>query len=132
MLRPAAVLILIAVIAALAPLAGCGDDDGREGLTFVDPKGSVDVERGMEFTLEFSVNAGVGYDWDEADRPGTIAIVRLVDTRVDYPDEERAGDSGVKRFVYEAREPGRQMLVFRKLFRGEPQERRTVTVNIRG
>ena len=124
---------LLAALAALALLAGgCGDDDGREGLTFVDPKGTIDVERGMDFTLEFRVNAGVGYDWQPVATPAGAALVELKDTRVHYPNPESAGDSGVKRFVYEAEETGRQTLVFRRLFRGDLDERRTVTVNIRG
>ncbi|MDQ3933311.1 MAG: protease inhibitor I42 family protein [Actinomycetota bacterium] len=128
MLRRAAVLIVIALLLGLA--GACNDEDAAEGLTFEDPKGSVDVERGMTFTFEFSVNAGVGYDWQPVATPG--GLVELKDTKVEYPDEERAGDSGVKRFVYEANDTGRQSLVFRRLFRGEPQERRTATVNIRG
>ncbi len=129
MLRPAAVLIALAL---LLGFAACGDEDGAEGLTFEDPKGSIDVERGMTFTLEFSVNAGVGFDWEPVGVPSGVALVELKDTRVDYPDEERAGDSGVKRFVYEAKATGRQTLVFHRLFRGDLDERRTLTVNVRG
>ena len=120
---------LLVALAALALVAGC-DDDGS-GVVFKDPKGTVDVEKGMTFSLEFRVNAGVGFDWEAVGTPPGVALVELKDTKVDYPDEERAGDSGTKRFVYEAKGTGRQTLVFRKLFRGDHQERRTLTVEIR-
>jgi predicted secreted protein len=121
---------LLAALAALVLLAGCdtGDDSG---LVFKDPKGAVDVEEGMTFSLEFSVNAGVGYDWKAVAVPAP-ALVELKETKVDYPDEQREGDSGKKRFVFEAKRTGRQTLMFRKLYRGDQQERRTVTVVIRG
>jgi predicted secreted protein len=124
-------LALLAALAALALLAGCDSGDGS-GLVFKDPKGTIDVERGMTFSLEFSVNASVGYDWEPVGLPMGSALVELKDTKVDYPDEERAGESGRKRFVYEAKRTGRQSVVFRKLFRGDEQERRTVTIEIRG
>ena len=122
---------LLAALAAVALLAGCGGDDDS-GVVFKDPKGTVNVEKGMTFSLEFRVNAGVGFDWKPVGVPAGVALVELKDTKVDYPDEERDGDSGTKRFVYEAKRTGRQTLVFRKLFRGDEQERRTVNIEIRG
>ena len=118
------------VLAAVALLAGCGDEDGPEGLVFEDPRGTIDVERGMRFTLEVTVNAGVGFDWEPVGAPD--GPVELEETNVDYPDEERAGDSGKKRFVYRANASGRATIVLRKLYRGDPQERRTIAVNVRG
>jgi predicted secreted protein len=124
---------LLLALTALALLAGCGgDDDGGEGIVFKDPKGTINVERDMTFTLELSVNAGVGFDWEPVARPTGIALVELKDTKVDYPDEQREGDSGVKRFVYEAKRTGRQTIVLRHLFRGDEKERRTITVVIGG
>jgi predicted secreted protein len=128
-LRVAAVAACIALL-ALA-LTSCNDGDGS-GLVFKDPKGSIDVEEGMKFSLEFSVNAGVGYDWEPVvSPPGQAEILKLEDTVVDYPDEEREGDSGKKRFVYRAERSGKQTLVFRRLFRGDEDQRRTVTVSVR-
>ena len=124
-------LALIAALAALALIAGCGDDGGP-GVTFEDPKGTVDVQRGMEFTLEFSVNASVGFDWKAVGVPSGLALVEPKGTEVHYPNPDSIGDSGVKRFRYEAGDaPGRQTLVFRRLYRGDQQERRTITVVIR-
>ena len=120
-----------ALVALALLLAGCdsGDDSG---LVFKDPKGTVDVERGMEFTLEFNVNAGVGYDWEQVGVPRELSLVEPKGTDVEYPEEEREGDSGVKRFKYQAGDrTGRQTLVFRRLFRGDVDERRTITVVMR-
>jgi predicted secreted protein len=125
--------LLAAALLALALLAACGGDgDGGDGMVFEDPRGTVEVEKDTRFSLEFTVNAGVGFDWEPVGVPAGVALVELAETKVDYPDEERAGDSGKKRFVYEAKGSGRQTLLFRKLYRGDPQERRTITVNIRG
>lgn len=122
--------VLAPGLAALALLTGCGGDDS--GLTFEDPKGTVTVERGMGFTFEFSVNAGVGFNWEAQPLPGGPKLVEAKGTEVDYPDEDREGDSGVKRFAFEAGETtGSQTLVFRKLYRGDQQELRTITVEVR-
>ena len=121
---------LAAALLALCLVAGCDTGDGS-GLVFKDPKGTIEVERGMTFSLELSVNASVGYDWEPVGPRGGRTI-ELKETKVDYPDEDRDGDSGTKRFVYEAKETGRESIVLRKLFRGDEQERRTVTVEIRG
>jgi predicted secreted protein len=123
----------IVVWLVVALLAGCGGGgDPGDGIVFEDPHGTVDVEEGARFSLEFSVNAGVGFDWEPVGVPAGVALVELKETKVDYPDERRAGDSGKKRFVYEATRAGRQTLVFRRIYRGDPQQRRTITVNVRG
>ena len=118
------------LLAALALLAGCGGDDS--GLTFKDPKGTINVERGMEFTFEFSVNASVGFDWEPVATPPEVALAELKETDVHYENPDSAGDSGVKRFTYEAGDrAGHQTLVFRHLYRGDLKERRTITLEIR-
>ena len=71
---------LVLALAALALLAGC-DDEG-DGIVFKDPKGTIEVEKGMKFTLEFSVNAGVGYDWVPV-APDPTGPVRLRSTSVE-------------------------------------------------
>ena len=122
-------LATLAAVAALALLAGCDDGDGS-GLVFKDPKGTVEVEKGTKFSLELSVNASVGFDWEPVGAPDP-SVLELVDTLVDYPDEDRAGDSGKKRFVYEAKATGTQTVVLRRLYRGDEDERRRITVRIR-
>ena len=122
--------LALAVALAAALLAGCGGDDS--GLTFEDPKGTITVERGMEFTFEFSVNASVGLDWEAQPLPGGPKLVEATGTKVDHPDEDREGESGVKRFAFEAGEiTGSQTLVFRKLYRGDQEELRTITLEVR-
>ena len=121
--------LLALTLAALALLAGC-DDEG-DGIVFKDPKGEVNVERGMRFTLEFSVNASVGFDWVPVVPPAN-GIVELKETSVDYPNEDSIGDSGFKRFVYEARRTGEQEIELRHMYRGDQKERRRITVIVRG
>jgi predicted secreted protein len=120
-------------LTALALLAGCGGggENGTEGIVFKDPSGSIDVARGMKFTFEFSVNASVGYDWEPAGSLPASAPVALKDTRVHYENPDSAGDSGVKRFVYDAKRTGEATIVLRKLFRGDEEERRTLHVRVR-
>jgi predicted secreted protein len=121
---------IVAALAALALLAACDDgDDG--GLVFKDPKGGVEVERWMTFSLEFRVNASVGFDWEQVAAPREGALLEPKGTKVDYPNPESIGDSGTKRFSYEATEPGSQTLVFRRLYRGDEDERRRITVRVR-
>ena len=124
-------LALLAALAALALLAGCGGDEESTGIVFEDPKGSIDVEQGMRFTVELSVNASVGYDW-VPEVPDSAGPVLLRGTKADYPSEDRDGDSGIKQFLYETTRTGRGRIVLRKLFRGDQQERRTIVVNVRG
>ena len=116
-----------AAIGAALAMGGCGGDDVK---TFTDPHGEIEVDEGKTFAIELRVNAGVGYDWKAVGLPSGIALVELKKTSVDYPDEDRAGDTGTKRFEYEALARGIQTITFQRLFRGEPDERRTVNVSI--
>jgi predicted secreted protein len=120
---------LLVAVAALALLGGC-DDEGQ-GIVFKDPKGTIDVEKGMKFTLEFSVNASVGYDWVPV-APDPTGPVRFRSSSTDYPNEESIGSSGSKFFVYEATETGEARIELRKLYRGDQQERRRIVVRVRG
>src|SRR3954465_3585613 len=104
----------LAVLAAAALLAGCGDDSG---LVFKDPNGTQTVEQGMTFSFEFTVNRGVGYDWVQVPSPG--GVVEPKGTTTSYPDDDRAGESGTKRFRYRAAHAGRQTLTFRHFFRSD-------------
>jgi predicted secreted protein len=120
-------LALTAALAALALLAGC-DDEG-DGLVFKDPHDPIGVETGMEFTLEFSVNASVGTDWVPVTPPLDGPVV-LRGTKVAYPEGDRDGDSGRKRLVYEARRAGVTTIEVQKVFRGDREERRRIRVTV--
>jgi hypothetical protein len=50
---------------------------------------------------------------------------------VHYENPDSAGDSGVKRFIYDAKRTGEATIVLRKLFRGDQEERRTIRVRVR-
>jgi predicted secreted protein len=121
--------LAVAAVAAALVGAGCGGD-GVE--TFEDPHGKIEVGQGDRFAIELSVNASVGYDWRAVPDPTGVRIVELRKTSVDYPDEERAGDSGVKRFEYRANARGIQTVEFQRFFRGKPDEKRSVNVDVGG
>ncbi|MEA2475732.1 MAG: Chagasin family peptidase inhibitor [Thermoleophilaceae bacterium] len=119
----------VGLLVAAGLLAGCGG--GGDGLVFKDPRGTQTVEKGMQFSLEFTVNGGVGFDWVQVPaRAG--GVLEPVGTKTSYPSENRAGESGTKRFAYRAVRAGRQTLVFRHYFRSDPKESRTVTVVVGG
>jgi predicted secreted protein len=120
---------LAALLAALALLAGC-DDEG-DGIVFKDPREPIRVERGMEFTLELTVNAGVGIEWVPVTPPLDGPVV-LKSTKVVSPEGNRDGDSGKKRLVYEAKRAGTQTIELHRLFRGDRQERRRIRVTVSG
>jgi len=120
--------VTLAALFAVLTLGGCFSGDG--GLVFKDPKGTQTVEKGMKFSLEFTVNGSVGYDWVQT--PARGGVLEPQGTTTHYPDEDRAGSSGTKRFAYRAARPGRQTLTFRHYFRGDPQESRSVTVLVSG
>jgi predicted secreted protein len=117
----AATLLLLAV--------GCGG--GGSGNTFKNPHGTIEVKKGDEFRLEFTVNSGVGFDWALIPRlEHSILTPAAISTY--YPSENRAGESGTKRFTFKAKQSGRETLVFQHVFRGEPKERRTIVVDVAG
>lgn len=121
-------LAAVAVVALLP--AGCGDGDSGN-TTFEDPHGTVEVQKGDEFRLKFTVNSGVGFDWVQVPRLEE-SILSTARISVDYPDEERAGESGTKTFTYTAKRTGRETVVFQHVFRGQPKERRTLVVDVAG
>ena len=122
-------LILIALTAGALALAGCGGDDVK---TFKDPRGRIEVDKGKDFAIEFRVNSGVGVDGQAVGLPTGLALVELRKTSTHYPDDNHAGESGDKRFLYHARARGIQTITFRKFFRGKLEERRSLNVSIGG
>ena len=121
--------LALAAVALLLLAAGCGD--GGSGNTFKNPHGTIDVKKGDEFRLEFTVNSSVGFDWALIPRlEHSILTPAAISTS--YPSENRAGESGIKRFTFTAKETGRETLVFQHSFRGTPKERRTVVIDVAG
>ena len=110
-------------------LAGCG---GSGIKTFDDPHGTLEVGTKSRFAVDMKVNASVGYDWLLIP---TIefesAPVTLAKTSVDYPNDNRAGQSGTKRFEFRTTGRGRATIIFQHTFRGAPRDRRVLTVDVR-
>ena len=113
-------------VLAAAVLAGC---DG--GKTFEDPRGRLEVEPGASFTVEFSTNPSVGYDWRLDRRPGAGSAVEYRSTSVEVDDPESDGSSAQKRFEFRAPRSGTTTLRFTKLYRGDVEERRRLPVQVR-
>jgi predicted secreted protein len=121
---------LAAALLGAALAAGCGGDRVK---TFKDPHGRIEVDRGKRFAVELRVNSGVGYDWKFVGLPTGIALVQLEKTTIDYPDEDRAGENGTKRFEFRTKDArGIQTISFQRYFRGKRDEHRSVNVAIGG
>jgi predicted secreted protein len=104
-------------------LPGCGET------TFENPTGPVEVSKGDSFVLEFTVNAGVGIDWDLDERPPAGAAVGHVDTTLaDQEDED--GGSAHKRFKFKASRTGTAELGFTEDYRGDARRRRSIRVQV--
>jgi inhibitor of cysteine peptidase len=124
-MRTAAALLLTVLLLAVA---GCG----VSGPTLFDnPRGTIGVSRGDEFSIQLNVNAGVGYDWKLVPFDFDPTKVDLVKTETIYPDEDQDGASGKRRFRFKATKVGTQTLVFQRFFRGRLERRRVLTVEVR-
>jgi predicted secreted protein len=121
--------LALAVAALLLLVAGCGGGGGSN--SFKNPHGTIDVKKGDEFRIEFTVNGGVGFDWALIPRLEQSILTPAKITTY-YPSDNRAGESGTKRFTFTAKASGRETLVFQHVFRGAPRERRTVVVDVAG
>lgn len=118
-----ALLALLALVVAAAVLEGREDDDS--GIVHRDPKGTLHVEHGKTFVLEFSLKADLGIRWEFARSSSTD----LSGTFVDYPTGRRKGALAVKRFRFRADEmPGGDELLFYKHYGTERKERRLITL----
>jgi predicted secreted protein len=121
-------LAALAVGAALAAgAAGCGGGS----TTYVNPHGTIGVKRGDEFTLQFKVNASIGFDWQVIPFGLELPKVELLKTQTSYPDDHRAGESGTRRYRFRATKVGRQVLIFQHFFRSQPQERRVLRIDVK-
>ncbi|MEA2352260.1 MAG: Chagasin family peptidase inhibitor [Thermoleophilaceae bacterium] len=114
------------VLAALLLVAGCS---GGASNAFKNPHGTLHVKKGDEFRIEFVVNSGVGFDWVMIPRLERSILTAPAITTF-YPDENRAGQSGTKRFTFRASATGTETVIFQHVFRGKPRERRVLTVDV--
>jgi predicted secreted protein len=117
-----------AVAAVLALLAGCG---GGGAKVYENPHGTIGVKKGDEFTLQLVVNSGVGYDWQLIPFDIDSPKLQLLKTQTVYPSEDRAGESGKKRFRFRATRIGRQVLIFQHYFRSSPTDRRVLRIDVK-
>jgi predicted secreted protein len=122
--------IALAALALAAILAGAGCGGGGSS-TLENPHGTVGVKKGDEFTLQFVVNAGVGYDWQLVPFDIDSPKLQLMGTSTHYPDEDRTGQSGKRSFRFRATRIGRQVLIFQHFFRGKPQDRRVLRIDVK-
>jgi predicted secreted protein len=120
--------LAVALSLVLVAAGGCGDSSDN---TFENPHGTIHVKKGDEFRLRFTVNSGVGFDWVQIPRLEE-SILSDAKISVDYPKEERAGQSGTKTFTFKANRTGEETVVFQHVFRGQPKERRTLVVDVAG
>jgi predicted secreted protein len=119
---------LLPALATLALLGGCG---GGSDVAVKNSTGTQTVEKGTKFSFEFTVNGSVGFDWVQVPAPAG-GVLQPEGTKTSYPSDDRAGESGTKRFTYRAARAGRETLVFRHYFRSDPKESRSVTVVVSG
>ena len=117
-----------ALAALLLMLGACGASGPK---LYEDPHGTIGVSRGGEFTVQLKVNAGVGYDWQLVPFDFERTKVDLVKTETIYSDENRAGESGKRRYRFKATAVGHQTLVFQRFFRGKLVGRRVLTIEVR-
>ena len=118
----------MALAVAIFLIAGCGASGPR---IFDNPRGTIGVEKGDEFTIQLTVNAGVGYDWEIVPFDYEPTKVDLVRTETVYPDDQRDGDSGKRRYRFKATTVGRQILVFQRFFRSKLSARRVLRIEVR-
>jgi len=108
-----------------AVVAGCGGGN-RE---FANPRGTVEVGEGEWFTLAFTINPGVGYDWELVGRRSTD-VVRYGGRTVGAGEPETAGGSATSHFAFEATARGIRRVIFLHRYRGRVVERRVISVRV--
>ena len=105
---------------------GCGSGE-RE---FPNPRGTIEVGEGQRFSLAFTINPGVGYDWDLGQKRPTLGL-RYGGRTVQRSDPGTAGGSAISRFEFEAAARGSHRLAFVHRYRGRVVERRVIAVRVR-
>ena len=119
----AAVALALALVAA-----SCG---GGGPKVYENPHGTIGVKRGDVFTLRFVVNMSVGYEWQLIPFDIDSPKLQELGTNTRYPGGNRAGESGKRSFRFRATKVGRQVLIFQHFFRGKPQDRRVLRIDVK-
>lgn len=119
---------LAAVLLSAILVAGCGS--GGDVKVFGNPGSTLGVKAGATFAVSLPENQSVGFTWQLAGKPSGDAIETAGDAySSDNPD--KTGSGGQHRFVFRARRAGRSAIRLSHFFRGKPQERRVITVEVR-
>ncbi len=109
-------------------IAGCGS--GSDVKVFHSPSATLTVKNGTTFALSLPENSGIGFTWQLTAKPSGSVIDTAGDAySSDNPD--KTGSGGQHRFVFRARHAGEAVIHLRHFFRGNPRERRAVTVEVK-
>jgi len=94
-------------LALVFTLGGCGGE-ARE---YSDPSVPIVVEEGQEFSILLESNPTTGYQW-QLTQPPDEAVLSLVKTEFEEPEENLLGAGGRERWTFKAEGRGRTTLYF--------------------
>ena len=90
---------LIALVAATALLAACGDDGGTTvELDAGDSLSEVSLDVGDQLDVQFESNPTTGYSWELGPLPDGL---QLVSSEFEEPGGSLVGAPGMQRFVFD-------------------------------
>jgi inhibitor of cysteine peptidase len=100
----------IALVAAAALIASCGDDGGSStSLDAADSSSEVSLEVGDQLEVSLEANPTTGYSWELAPLPEGL---QLVSSEFEEPGGSLVGAPGMLQFVFDAVGPGSGILRF--------------------
>jgi inhibitor of cysteine peptidase len=100
----------IALVAAAALLAACGDDGGTTvELDVTDSLSEVSLDVGDQLEVSLEANPTTGYSWELGPLPEGL---QLVSSEFEEPGGSLVGAPGMQRFVFEAVGAGSGILRF--------------------
>jgi len=100
----------IALVAAAALLAACGDDGGATvELDAGDSLSEVSLDVGDQLSVSLEANPTTGYSWELGPLPDGL---QLVSSEFEEPGGSLVGAPGTQRFVFDAMGPGTGILRF--------------------
>jgi predicted secreted protein len=100
----------IALVAAAALLAACGDDDGTTvELDVTDSLSEVSLDVGDRLDVELEANPTTGYSWELGPLPEGL---ELVSSEFEEPGGSLVGAPGMQLFVFDAVGAGSGILRF--------------------